>query len=113
MITLGLRGLRHLFLKPWSFQTKVLTSWGTIGPAIDLSFDCENLRFSLGPNHILTCSLIRKRLIERFPEFFCRQESKPIQLGTMFDDIFPENKEEPFKADQHYVDDLRAGERNI
>jgi hypothetical protein len=113
MLTLGIRKLRHLLLKPWSFDINLHSSWGINSSVLNVNVASENLRVALGPNHIVAFTLIQSRLAQILPEFFQRNEESEKSTSTrknlLFGEVLSGPKEDDSKTDQHYVDDLRAG----
>jgi len=108
----GIRGLRHILLKPWTFELSLGMSWIDLGPVLNVNVTSEVLRVSIGPNHILALKAIERHLVEKCPELFAdkSEKSEPSSALQTAVNIFSSSKDEESKNDQHYMDDLRAGD---
>jgi hypothetical protein len=59
MSSVGLRGLRHLLLRPWTFDVTSNVSWIEHGPVFNVRAKSENFRLDVGPNHILAYEAVQ------------------------------------------------------
>jgi len=113
LAALGIRGNRHLFLRPWTFTISSSMSWIDHGPVFNVRAQSEVLRLGIGPNHILSLNSISTHLQEKCPEFFGPGQSSSQQdssvVGNVVNFLSQTSNESDVKNDQHYIDDLRAG----
>ena len=119
MASVGIRGLRHLMLRPWTFNIASSVSWIELGPVFNVTARSENFRLDVGPNHLLAVEALQRHLREKLPEFFAetsrpQKSAEPASTSTAVQNIARFLSPTTFggtddKNDQHYVDDLRAG----
>ncbi len=115
LAALGIRGNRHLLLRPWTFSISSAMTWIDHGPVFNVRAQSEVLRLGIGPNHILALNAISNHLQEKCPEFFGPSQSSTEKdssvVGNVVKLLSPStsSNESDVKNDQHYIDDLRAG----
>ena len=113
LASLGLRGLRHLLLRPWTFEVTSNLSWIEHGPVVNVIARSEVLRIGIGPNHVLAVDAVSKHLREKCPEIFGVDGDNSSEPGSALRNAVKffssSSNESDVKSDQHYIDDLRAG----
>ena len=70
LTSIGVRNVRHLVLRPWTFQIDSSVSWIDHGPVFNISAKSQVLRLAIGPNHILALNAITNHLRKECPKFF-------------------------------------------